>query len=543
MAEEKKYTMLNGNDWATNDILSEDPLRAIDLSNDVQILSDFITGNPDGEKQRAAKNFEHMMGISGYSPKEVVFNTATNVTPDVVSGALFSGLKALFKGGKATGKGIRSIVDKAKNNAIKKNTSKTNKSILEALEQGRKVDKKYFQNNEAIKNINETLGDKGGYDIIKDSVIANMEDTAPDNTIIKYNLGLRGKNDYADVLLEPFLKEDDYLKNITHDNAKFLLGNAGERLSDAKGLDNTIEITDDIMKNSDQTKKFQDVVRANNDAFDRNSERIKKAYDAGKINYHKKWELDQLNKLNYYNASSSIINDTLVKESVIKNPIKLFGKIPLGKEKAKTTYINDFDMVRPFGQMPEKSKAKDFWKYIEGGLIDTGKAIKKPAIYETIKSIGKAARTGLSKTADNIILPTLADIVHADMDNPNRYNEADIMDTWELVKRDNDAGLLKDRGGKPLVIPENPSVREIIDFIKRRTPEADKKRWYEEIQNNRLNRFKKDLMSPEFISYYGIDKMSDKELMDFLSENMDDEVLEVLKNDYNLFVKKPKEEK
>ena len=143
MAEEKKYTMLNGNDWATNDILSEDPLRAIDLSNDAQILSDFITGNPDGEKQRAAKNFEHMMGISGYSPKEVVFNTATNVTPDVVSGALFSGLKALFKGGKATGKGIRSIVDKAKNNAIKKNTSKTNKSILEALEQGRKVDKKY----------------------------------------------------------------------------------------------------------------------------------------------------------------------------------------------------------------------------------------------------------------------------------------------------------------------------------------------------------------------------------------------------------------
>ena len=50
-------------------------------------------------------------------------------------------------------------------------------------------------------------------------------------------------------------------------------------------------------------------------------------------------------------------------------------------------------------------------------------------------------------------------------------------------------------------------------------------------------------MSPEFISYYGIDKMSDKELIDFLSENMDDEVLEVLKNDYNLFVKKPKEEK
>lgn len=539
MAEEKKYTMLNGNDWATNDILSEDPLRVIDLSNDAQILSDFITGNPDGEKQRAAKNFEHMMGISGYSPKEVVFNTATNVTPDVVSGALFSGLKALFKGGKATGKGIRSIVDKAKNNAIKKNTSKTNKSILEALEQGRKVDKKYFQNNEAIKNLNEILGDKSGYNMIKDSVIANMEDTAPDNTIIKYNLGLRGKNDYADVLLEPFLKEDDYLKNITHDNAKFLLGNAGERLSDAKGLDNTIEITDDIMKNSDQTKRFQDVVRANNDAFARNSERIKKAYDAGKINYHKKWELDQLNKLNYYNASSSIINDTLVKESVIKNPIKLFGKIPLGKEKVKTTYINDFDMVRPFGQMPEKSKAKDFWKYIEGGLIDTGKAIKKPAIYETIKSVGKAARTGLSKTADNIILPTLADIVHADMDNPNRYNEADIMDTWELVKRDNEAGLLKDRGGKPLVIPENPSVREIIDFIKRRTPEADKKRWYEEIQNNRL----KEVLDPQFIKDYGLDKMSAKEIIDFLSTSplVDDEDREVLK-DYGIFIAKPKKE-
>lgn len=548
MAEEKKYTLWNGNDWATNHIWSEDKLRLADLSNDAQILTDFITGNPDGEKQRAAKNFEHMMGISGYSPKEVVFNTATNVAPDVVSGALFSGLKALYKGGKATRKGIRSIVDKAKNNAIKKNTFKTNKSILEALEQGRKVDKKFFQNNEAIKNLNETLGDEGAYDMIKHSVTSNIENTAPDDTnkIIKYNLGLRGKNDYADVLLEPFLKEDDYLKNITHDNAKFLLGNAGERTIGAKGLDNTIEATDDIMKNSDQTKRFQDVVRANNDAFDRNSERIKKAYDAGKINYYKKWELDQLNKLNYYNASSSIINDTLVKESVIKNPIKLFGKIPLGKEKVKTTYINDFDMVRPFGQMPEKSKAKDFWKYIkyiEGGLIDIGKAIKKPAIYETLKSVGKAVRTGASKTADNIILPTLADIVHADMDNPNRYNEADIMDTWELVKRDNEAGLLKDRGGKPLVIPENPSVREIIDFIKRRTPEADKKRWYEEIQNNRLNRFKKDLMSPEFISYYGIDKMSDKELMDFLSENMDDEVIEVLKNDYNLFVKKPKEEK
>lgn len=543
MAEEKKYTLWNGNDWATNHIWSEDKLRLADLSNDAQILTDIFAGNPDGEKQRAAKNFEHMMGVSGYSPKEVVFNTLTNVAPDVVSGALFSGLKALYKGGKVTKKGIGSIVDKIKNNAIKKNTSKTNKSILEALEQGRKVDKKYFQNNEAIKNINETLGDKGGYDMIKDSVITNMGDTAEDNTIIKYNLGLRGKNDYADVLLEPFLKEDDYLENITHDNAKFLLGNAGERASDTKGLINTIEVTDDIMKNSDQTKRFQDVVRDNNDAFARNSERIKKAYDAGKINYHKKWELDQLNKLNYYNASSSIINDTLIKESVVKNPIKLFGKIPLGKEKVKTTYINDFDMVRPFSQMPEKSKAKDFWKYIEGGLIDTGKAIKKPAIYEGLKSIGKAAITGISKTTDNIILPTLADIVHADMDNPNRYNEADIMDTWELVKRDNEAGLLKDRGGKPLVIPENPSVREIIDFIKRRTPEADKKRWYEEIQNNRLNRFKKDLMSPEFISYYGIDKMSDKELMDFLSENMDDEVLEVLKNDYNLFVKKPKEEK
>ena len=423
-----------------------------------------------------------------------------------------------------------------------KNTSKTNKSILEALEQGGKVDKKLFQNNESIKNINETLGDKGAYDIIKDRVKADVEDIAPDNTIIKYDLGLRGKNDYADVLLEPFLKEDDYLKNITHDNAKFLLGNAGERLDDTKGLNNTVDIIDDIMENSDQTKIFQDVIRANNDAFARNSKRIEDSYKSGKIGLHKKWELDQLNKLNYYNASSRIINDTLIKESVIKNPIKLFGKIPLGKEKVKTTYINDFDMVRPFRHMPKGSKAKDFWAYLDLAK-EVGKAAKKPTIYEGLKSVGKLVRTGASKTADNIILPTLADIVHADMDNPNRYNEADIMDTWELVKRDNDAGLLKDRGGKPLVIPENPSIREIIDFIKRRTPEADKKRWYEEIQNNRLNRFKKDLMSPEFISYYGIDKMSDKELIDFLSENMDDEVLEVLKNDYNLFVKKPKEEK
>ena len=538
MAEEKKYTFWNGNDWATNHILSEDPLRAIDLSNDTQILSDFITGNPDGEKQRAAKNFEHMMGISGYSPKEVAFNTATNVAPDLVLGGLG---KILVKGVKSSGKGIRSIVDKVKNNAIKKNTSKANKTILEALEQGGKVDKKYFQNNEAIKNINKTLGDESGYNMIKDSVIANMEDTAPDDTIIKYNLGLRGKNDYADVLLEPFLKEDDYLKNITHDNAKFLLGNAGERLDDTKGLKDTVDVIDDIMENSDQTKTFQDVVRANNDAFARNSKRVEDAYKSGKIGFHKKWELDQLNKLNYYNASSRIINDTLIKESVIKNPIKLFGKIPLGKEKVKTTYINDFDMVRPFRHMPKGSKAKDFWAYLDLAK-EVGKAVKKPTIYEAIKSIGKTARTGISKTTDNIILPTLADIVHADMDNPNRYNEADIMDTWELVKRDNDAGLLKDRGGKPLVIPENPSVREIIDFIKRRTPEADKKRWYEEIQNNRLNRFKNDLMSPEFISYYGIDKMSNKELMDFFTDNMDDEVIDILKNKYNLFVK-PSEEK
>ena len=539
MAEEKKYTFWNGNDWATNHVLSEDPLRAIDLSNDTQILSDFITGNPDGEKQRAAKNFEHMMGISGYSPKEVVFNTATNVAPDLVLGGLG---KLLIKGGKSTRKGIRSVIDKVKNNAIKKKTSKTNKSILEALEQGGKVDKKYFQNNEAIKNINKTLGDEGGYNMIKDSVITKLGDTAEDDTIIKYNLGLRGKNDYADVLLEPFLKEDDYLKNITHDNAKFLLGNAGERLDDTKGLKATVDAIDDIMENSDQTKTFQDVVRANNDAFARNSKRVEDAYKSGKIDLRKKWELGQLNKLNYYNASSRIINDTLIKESVIKNPIKLFGKIPLGKEKVKTTYINDFDMVRPFRHMPKGSKAKDFWAYLD--LVkEVGKAAKKPTIYEAIKSIGKAVRTGASKTADNIILPTLADIVHADMDNPNRYNEADIMDTWELVKRDNDAGLLKDRGGKPLVIPENPSVREIIDFIKRRTPEADKKRWYEEIQNNRLNRFKNDLMSPEFISYYGIDKMSDKELMDFLSDNMDDEVLDILKNNYNLFLKKPSEEK
>lgn len=537
MAEEKKYTFWNGNDWATNN-LSEDPIRAIDLSNDAQLLSDIIAGNPDGEKQRAAKNFEHMMGISGYSPKEAVFNTATNVAPDVVFGGL---LKLIGKGVKSTGKGIISVVDKVKNNAIKKNASKTNKSILEALEQGGKVDKKFFQNNEAIKNINETLGDKGGYNMIKDSVISNMEDTAPDNTIIKYNLGLRGKNDYADVLLEPFLKEDDYLKNITHDNAKFLLGNAGERLDDTKGLNATVDVIDDIMENSEQTKRFQDVVRANNDAFARNSKRVEDAYKSGKIDLHKKWELDQLNKLNYYNASSRIINDTLIKESAIKNPIKLFGKIPLGKEKVKTTYINDFDMVRPFRHMPKGSKAKDFWAYLDLAK-EVGKVAKKPTKYEVFKSIGKAARTGLSKTADNIILPTLADIVHADMDNPNRYNEADIMDTWELVKRDNDAGLLKDRGGKPLVIPENPTVREIIDFIKRRTPEADKKRWYEEIQNNRLNRFKNDMMSPEFISYYGIDKMSNKELMDFLSDNMDDEVIDILKNNYNLFVK-PSEEK
>lgn len=538
MEEEKKYTFWNGNDWATNHIWSEDKLRLADLSNDAQILTDIITGNPDGEKQRAAKNFEHMMGISGYSPKEVAFNTATNVAPDLAFGGL---LKIIGKGGKATGKGIRSVVDKIKNNAIKKNTSKTNKSILEALEQGRKVDKKFFQNNEAIKNINETLGDKGGYDMIKDRVIATMEDTAPDNKIIKYNLGLRGKNDYADVLLEPFLKEDDYLKNITHDDAKFLLGNAGERLSDTKGLNATVDVIDDIMENSDQTKIFQDVVRANNDAFARNSKRVEDAYKSGKIGLHKKWELDQLNKLNYYNASSRIINDTLIKESVVKNPIKLFGKIPLGKEKVKTTYINDFDMVRPFRHMPKGSKAKDFWAYLDLAK-EVGKAAKKPTKYEVLKSFGKLVREGASKTADNIILPTLADIVHADMDNPNRYNEADIMDTWELVKRDNDAGLLKDRGGKPLVIPENPSVREIIDFIKRRTPEADKKRWYEEIQNNRLNRFKKDMMSPEFISYYGIDKMSDKELMDFLSDNMDDEVIDILKNNYNLFVK-PSEEK
>lgn len=538
MSEEKKYTFWNGNDWATNNILSEDPIRLTDLSNDAQILTDLITGNPDGEKQRAAKNFEHMMGISGYTPKEAVFNTATNVAPDIVLGGL---LKIIGKGGKATGKGIRSVIDKVKTNAVKKNTYKTNKSILEALEQGGKVDKKFLQNNEAIKNINKTLGDEGGYDMIKDSLRVNMEDIAPDNTIIKYNRGLRGKNDYADVLLEPFLKEDDYLKNITHDNAKFLLGNAGERLSDDKGLDNTIDVIDDIMKDSDQTKTFQDVVRTNNDAFARNSKRVEDAYKSGKIDFYKKWELDQLNKVNYYNASSRIINDTLIKESVIKNPIKLFGKIPLGKEKVKTTYINDFDMVRPFRHMPKGSKAKDFWAYLDLAK-EVGKAAKKPTFYEALKSVGKAARTGISKTTDNIILPTLADIVHADMDNPNRYNEADIMDTWELVKRDNDAGLLKDRGGKPLVIPENPSVREIIDFIKRRTPEADKKRWYEEIQSNRLNRFKNDLMSPEFIKYYGIDKMSNKELMDFLSDNMDDEVIDILKNNYNLFVK-PSEEK
>ena len=538
MSEEKKYTFWNGNDWATNNILSEDPIRLTDLSNDAQILTDLITGNPDGEKQRAAKNFEHMMGISGYTPKEAVFNTATNVAPDIVLGGL---LKIIGKGGKATGKGIRSVIDKVKTNAVKKNTSKTNKSILEALEQGGKVDKKFLQNNEAIKNINKTLGDEGGYDMIKDSLRVNVEDIAPDNTIIKHNLGLRGKNDYADVLLEPFLKEDDYLKNITHDNAKFLLGNAGERLSDDKGLDNTIDVIDDIMKDSDQTKTFQDVVRTNNDAFARNSKRVEDAYKSGKIDFYKKWELDQLNKVNYYNASSRIINDTLIKESVIKNPIKLFGKIPLGKEKVKTTYINDFDMVRPFRHMPKGSKAKDFWAYLDLAK-EVGKAAKKPTFYEALKSVGKAARTGISKTTDNIILPTLADIVHADMDNPNRYNEADIMDTWELVKRDNDAGLLKDRGGKPLVIPENPSVREIIDFIKRRTPEADKKRWYEEIQSNRLNRFKNDLMSPEFIKYYGIDKMSNKELMDFLSDNMDDEVIDILKNNYNLFVK-PSEEK
>ena len=538
MSEEKKYTFWNGNDWATNNILSEDPIRLTDLSNDAQILTDLITGNPDGEKQRAAKNFEHMMGISGYTPKEAVFNTATNVAPDIVLGGL---LKIIGKGGKATGKGIRSVIDKVKTNAVKKNTSKTNKSILEALEQGGKVDKKFLQNNEAIKNINKTLGDEGGYDMIKDSLRVNVEDIAPDNTIIKHNSGLRGKNDYADVLLEPFLKEDDYLKNITHDNAKFLLGNAGERFSDAKGLDNTIDVIDDIMKDSDQTKTFQDVVRTNNDAFARNSKRVEDAYKSGKIDFYKKWELDQLNKVNYYNASSRIINDTLIKESVIKNPIKLFGKIPLGKEKVKTTYINDFDMVRPFRHMPKGSKAKDFWAYLDLAK-EVGKAAKKPTFYEALKSVGKAARTGISKTTDNIILPTLADIVHADMDNPNRYNEADIMDTWELVKRDNDAGLLKDRGGKPLVIPENPSVREIIDFIKRRTPEADKKRWYEEIQSNRLNRFKNDLMSPEFIKYYGIDKMSNKELMDFLSDNMDDEVIDILKNNYNLFVK-PSEEK
>ena len=538
MSEEKKYTFWNGNDLATNNILSEDPIRLTDLSNDAQILTDLITGNPDGEKQRAAKNFEHMMGISGYTPKEAVFNTATNVAPDIVLGGL---LKIIGKGGKATGKGIRSVIDKVKTNAVKKNTYKTNKSILEALEQGGKVDKKFLQNNEAIKNINKTLGDEGGYDMIKDSLRVNVEDIAPDDTIIKYNLGLRGKNDYADVLLEPFLKEDDYLKNITHDNAKFLLGNAGERLSDAKGLDNTIDVIDDIMKDSDQTKTFQDVVRTNNDAFARNSKRVEDAYKSGKIDFYKKWELDQLNKVNYYNASSRIINDTLIKESVIKNPIKLFGKIPLGKEKVKTTYINDFDMVRPFRHMPKGSKAKDFWAYLDLAK-EVGKAAKKPTFYEALKSVGKAARTGISKTTDNIILPTLADIVHADMDNPNRYNEADIMDTWELVKIDNDAGLLKDRGGKPLVIPENPSVREIIDFIKRRTPEADKKRWYEEIQSNRLNRFKNDLMSPEFIKYYGIDKMSNKELMDFLSDNMDDEVIDILKNNYNLFVK-PSEEK
>ena len=83
MAEEKKYTFWNGNDWATNHIWSEDKLRLADLSNDAQILTDFITGNPDGEKQRAAKNFEHMMGISGYTPKEVV--KAASKTEDKVA--------------------------------------------------------------------------------------------------------------------------------------------------------------------------------------------------------------------------------------------------------------------------------------------------------------------------------------------------------------------------------------------------------------------------------------------------------------------------
>ena len=196
MSEEKKYTFWNGNDWATNNILSEDPIRLTDLSNDAQILTDLITGNPDGEKQRAAKNFEHMMGISGYTPKEAVFNTATNVAPDIVLGGL---LKIIGKGGKATGKGIRSVIDKVKTNAVKKNTYKTNKSILEALEQGGKVDKKFLQNNEAIKNINKTLGDEGGYDMIKDSLRVNVEDIAPDNTIIKHNLGFERNS----IILQP----------------------------------------------------------------------------------------------------------------------------------------------------------------------------------------------------------------------------------------------------------------------------------------------------------------------------------------------------
>ena len=66
------------------EIWQKDKFRLLDVGNDAQILYDMVTGNKNGETDRAEKNILHAMG-EPYKPGEIFFNVATNVGPAIIA--------------------------------------------------------------------------------------------------------------------------------------------------------------------------------------------------------------------------------------------------------------------------------------------------------------------------------------------------------------------------------------------------------------------------------------------------------------------------
>lgn len=467
---------LNSYEYATND-LSKDPLRALDLSNDVQLLVDRITKNPNGEEQRADKNFKHLMDIEGYKPKEVVYNAATNIAPDLLAGLgkpIYHTVKNVPKTALHTPNALKRAGNWIKN-VLRKNTdSNTVKNIKNAIVEAKDVDIKPLKNNTELKNIKNVIGEDLDWEYTKDAVLHN-EALAETNKAVREVQPIRGKNDLAETFLESFPKED--ISKLKDDEYSKLLSaipdrqdrEVAEAIKELEGIR-----ADALAIPNEERKTIGDIIRDNNEIYRRNQERLNTLLKENRLSPQKKFELDQLNKLNYHNATNPYINDYLVKDF---------------KKGGKFKTIPEYDAVRPYrtiNPVTKKGLNANNQKLVEEALKffnipETTNAIKKNkgkiALYAAIKGGYRGLKGFQNNLRDEVIVPALADMVHLDLDNPNRYNQKDIEGTWEILKRDWD--------NKEHPLPENPTPRQMIRFIKEWVPKDKRKDIFAELSKGK----------------------------------------------------------